>query len=297
MATVSTALWPERWPAIALQECIDKVEAAAQVDRAQVKFDLPCIDCDQSTRCLNAKRKELGPLLYDREIQTSPRTGDSSLFPPDLIDPCLRKDLQLVKYWRPMEGEEARYVVVQAWDLAWSERIGGDWLVCMTGRLDRETGQRRLLNVERWQRIAFDDQVKQIANKWAQYESSLVVIESDAAQSIWSKHVGRNTAVPVMPHTAGGKTDLATGIPSLLILLENKKWEFPAAPNGWNGEELDVFLSELEAFGWNDGKLQGVGEHDDTVMAWYHLNWGMDRLALKAVGQYRRGAQPKSAYI
>ena len=169
--------------------------------------------------------------------------------------------------------------------------------MCMTGRLDRETGQRRLLDVSRWQRLTFDEQVAKIDEMWRRYMSDLVVIESDASQKVWTQHVGRNTSVPVMPHSAGGKRDFATGVPGLLILLENKKWEFPYARDGHNAENMDVFLSELEAFGWSDGKLQGVGEHDDTVMCWWHLNWGMEKMAIGGQRSYRRGAQPSNAYI
>jgi hypothetical protein len=42
-------------------------------------------------------------------------------------------------------------------------------------------------------------------------------------------------------------------------------------------------LSELEAFGWVDGKLEGVGEHDDTVMALWHLKWGIDTMVVGPV--------------
>jgi phage terminase large subunit-like protein len=291
------SLWPERWPAIAKQECTDQVMAAPIEERAKVKFGLPCQECEVSTQCLNAKRKELGPLLYDREILTSPRTSESSLFPRTMIEPLLKREQSLVKFWQKPYGDEERWAVVQAWDLAWSEKIGGDWLVCMTGRLDRETGQRRLLDVSRWQRLTFDEQVAKIDEMWRMYQAEIVVIESDASQKIWTQHVGRNTSVPVVPHSAGGKKDFATGVPGLLILLENKKWEFPYARDGWNAENMDVFLSELEAFGWNDGKLQGVGEHDDTVMCWWHLNWGMERMALGQSRSFRRGVQPSSAYI
>lgn len=291
------SLWPERWPAVALQECQDKIAAAPDGERAKVKYGLPCAECDHSTRCLNAKRKELGPLLYDREIMTSPRTAESSLFPRTMIDPLLNRDQQLVQYWQKPYGDEERWAVVQAWDLAWSEKIGGDWLVCMTGRLDRETGQRRLLDISRWQRLTFDEQVAKIDEMWRRYVADVVVIESDASQKVWTQHVGRNTSVPVLPHSAGGKRDFATGVPGLLILLENKKWEFPYARDGWNAENMETFLSELEAFGWNDGKLQGVGEHDDTVMCWWHLNWGMEKMAIGQSRSYRRGAQPSNAYI
>ena len=117
----------------------------------------------------------------------------------------------------------------------------------MTGRLDRETGQRRLLDVSRWQRLTFDEQVAKIDEMWRRYMSDLVVIESDASQKVWTQHVGRNTSVPVMPHSAGGKRDFATGVPGLLILLENKKWEFPYARDGHNAENMDVFLSGDQA--------------------------------------------------
>ncbi len=70
------SLWPIRWPAIALQTCIDTVEAAPPELQSQVKWDLPCKTCPMNIACLNAKRKELGPLMYDREILTSPRTSE-----------------------------------------------------------------------------------------------------------------------------------------------------------------------------------------------------------------------------
>jgi hypothetical protein len=57
---------------------------------------------------------------------------------------------------------------------------------------------------------------------------------------------------------------------------------------------VKTFLGEAEAFGWVDGKLEGVGEHDDTVMAWYHLGWGLDRLAVMERTSSRRGVQSGS---
>jgi hypothetical protein len=279
-----TALWPERWPAIALQECIDTVESAPPDEQAQVKFNLPCQDCEKSAACLNAKRKELGPLLYDREIITKPRSSESSLFPMELIQPMLWADEALVPYWHAPFTLEHHFRVVQAWDFAWSEKIGGDWLVTMTAMIDLRTGQKRLLDLQRWQKMSFDDQVKMIEAKWAIYNADLVILESDAAQAIWSQHMKKNSAVPVKEHSAGGKQDLASGVPGLLIQFENKKWELPYKTGSMRHDEMENFLAELEAFGWVDGKLQGVGEHDDTVMCFYHLNYGLDLFAKAAAG-------------
>jgi hypothetical protein len=274
-----TALWADRWPAIALQECIDIVEAAPPDQRSIVKFELPCQDCPKATACLNARKKELGSLLYDREILTSPRSAESSLFPLSVFAPGLQKEESLVPHWRPPFSLEHDYRVVQAWDLAWSEKIGADYLVCMTAYVHLPTGVRQLLDIQRWRGVSFDAQCKLIEAKWQTYQSNLVVIEGDAAQQIWHQHMSQQTAVPVMSHSAGGeKNDLAKGVPGLLITLENRKWRIPYRKGSWKHEEVETMLSEFESLGWVDGNLEGVGEHDDTVMCFWHLNWGIERM-------------------
>jgi len=50
-------------------------------------------------------------------------------------------------------------------------------------------------------------------------------------------------------------------------------------------EEVKNWLSECEAFGWQDDKLEGVGEHDDTVMAWWHSNWGLEKMRTPLIGR------------
>lgn len=288
-----TSLWPTRWPAIALQSCIDSVEAAPLEQRNQVKRDLPCMTCPKNTGCLNAKSKELGSLMYDREILTSPRSGESSLFPRDLMRPMLMPSESLVPHYRKPFGVEHEYVVIQAWDIAWSEKTGGDFLVCMTALVHRVSGRRRLLDIQRWQRKTFGQQIDLIKEKHEAFASDLVVIEGDAAQQVWKQQVAETTAVPVVSHSAGdGKTSLQVGVPSLLIQFENRRWQIPFQEGSYHRDETDVFLAELEAFGWVDGHLMGVGEHDDTVMCFWHLNWGIDYFT--SAGSQRNSGQQHS---
>jgi len=61
------------------------------------------------------------------------------------------------------------------------------------------------------------------------------------------------------------KNALAQGVPGLRMLLENAKMKIPWAPE--TRETVQLWINEMQAFGWADGKLQGVGAHDDTVMA------------------------------
>lgn len=283
------ALWPERWPAIALQSCIDTVEAAPVEEQEEVKRMLPCQTCEKNSACLNAKRKELGPLLYSREILTDPRSADSSLFPLSLFQPMLNRSESLVTHWRPPTALENDYAVVQAWDIAFSEKTGGDYLVSMTGHINLKTGVRTLLEIERWQRKSFDEQLQLIEQKHQIFNSDLVVIETDAAQQIWSQQM-KKTSVPVISHTSGEKQNLAHGVPGILILLDNKKWRIPFMAGSRKHEEVVNWLGEMEAFGWVDGQLQGIGEHDDTVMCFWHLNWGMQRfVGGGSFSEFRRG--------
>jgi hypothetical protein len=279
------SLWRDRWPAIALDSCIELVEGAPPDQQGTVKANLPCHTCPEKSRCLNAKRKDIGSLMFDREILTRPRASESTFFPRELMEPMLNKASALQMTYRKPEGLETSYAVGQAWDLAWSERTGGDYLVCMTAVVDLARGVSRLLQIERWQKVPFDEQCKLIEHKWRQYGAQFVVIESDAAQTIWAQHVAATTPVPVIRHDSSGKRDLAHGVPSMLIQFQNRKWEFPYTEGSWCQEEVDNLLTELEAFGWVNGKLEGVGEHDDTVMCLWHLNWAIQRLLLGAAPQ------------
>jgi hypothetical protein len=278
------ALWPTRWPAIALQECIDLVEAAEPEDRPAVKRNLPCSVCPEKAGCLNAKRKELGPLLYDREILTLPRSQESTLFPFERFAPMLDTSLEMVPMYRKPEHNPGRWIVVSGWDLAWSERVG-DRLVRCTTLYDRNTNKRRLLNLKRYpEGMRYAEQCRQIELDWLAFQDDLVVIESDAAQKIWAQTMESTTSVPVYRHAAGDdKRDLATGVPSILIDLDAQRWQFPYNKHGLGYDEMQNLLAEAEAFGFVDGRLEGVGEHDDAVMAWWHCTWGV-RLMSSPVG-------------
>lgn len=284
-----TSLWPGRWPAIALQVCVDAVEEAPPEARAEVKRDLPCKPCPENTRCLVAKHKELGPLLYGRELLTEPRSQESSLFPRWLLAPMLDPARSCVPHFLKPAGLESDLVTVSAWDLAWSEKIGGDWLVKITGDLNLRTGRKRVLDLRRWQGKTYTQQCELIVQQHDLFHDDIVVIESDAAQVIWAQTVEATSDVPIMRHAAGDeKQSLHIGVPALLIDFANRRWSFPYRAGGRGWDEIDNMLVELGAFGYADGKLQGVGEHDDTVMALWHLWWGM-RCASGSMRDYRAG--------
>lgn len=295
-----TSLWPARWPAIAKQECIDIVESAPPDQQEKAKRELPCDTCELNTQCLNAKRLELGPLLYGRELLTEALSSEASLFPYSVFAPMLRTRLAQVNEYRKPYGIERHLIVVSGWDIAWSEKVGGDFLVRCTAVLDTRTNKRTLLNIKRFpQGLRYSEQLAVIKEQHRFFQEDLVVIEGDAAQMIWKQGLDEQSDMPVMKHSSGGsipgapseKQDLRIGVPGLLIDLDARRWEFPYDENGLGYDEMRAFLGEAAAFGWHDGKLEGVGEHDDMVMAWWHCSWGL-KVASGGMGEFRSKQAP-----
>lgn len=288
-----TSLWPDRWPAIAKQECIDVVESAPVELQEEAKRNLPCMDCELNTACLNGKRKELGPLLFGREFNTEALSSEASLFPFSLFAPMLRTDLGMVPHYRKPYGIEQHLIVVSGWDIAWSEKVGGDWLVRCTAVLDLRTNKRTLLDIHRYpQGLRYSEQLERIKEAHQLYQEDLVVIEGDAAQVIWKQGLDEQSDVPVIKHTAGTKQDLRVGVPGLLIDLDAKRWIFPYSNTQRGFDMMRTFLAECGAFGWHDGKLEGVGEHDDCVLSWWHCSWGL-KTAAGGMSEFRSRHAPE----
>ena len=272
------SLWHERWPYIALKICVDAVGAVKKEDREEIRWGLPCGECPEKDRCLTAKEREIGTLLFDREQRTKPRAQGSTLFPRERMEKVLDYSASLVDYYRKPFGRSGDLVIGSAWDFAWSERAGGDWLAKITAVLDRQQGNLiEVLDINRWQQLTFPEQIELIIEENARYNDDFVVFEEAAAQLVWRQHVTAHSSVPVVPHDVNEKKDLLIGIPGLIIDIDNKKWRFPFKSGTRNHDVMQQFLSECENFGWSGDKLEGVGEHDDLVVVWWHLRWGFSR--------------------
>jgi len=72
---------------------------------------------------------------------------------------------------------------------------------------------------------------------------------------------------------SSNKNALDQGVPALRMLLENGKFRIAWAEE--TRELVSLWIGEMTSFSWAQGKLQGVGAHDDTVMAL----WMADRAA------------------
>lgn len=220
-----------------------------------------------SLKKLYDKRKEIGPLSFAREILCQPISDDISIFPSHLFPPCF--DEKLCMRMRREEIKQRGWITYMGVDIARSSSVGADFFVIFV-IARTPTGEHVIMDIRRSKGLPFRRQLDEIQIAAELYDPALIFIESNAMQQIYTSEMRRETDLPVKEFVtlATNKYPLDKGVPGLRILLEGQKIIIP------RGDEIsrklgDIWIDECTQFGFVDGKLQGIGEHDDTVMAWW----------------------------
>lgn len=218
---------------------------------------------------LYRKKEEIGPVAFAREILCEPVTDDLSIFPSYLFPPLHDPQMML----RPKKSviKENGWSVYMGVDLALSANVGADYTVIFV-IAKGANGHRYLLDIVRSKGLEFRAQLSLIEKVARRYDPNLIFIEANLFQRIFSDEMRRTTDLPVKPFItlAQNKNPLDRGIPSLRILLENQKYTIPFnRQDPYTIEMVSTWEGEASQFGFVDGKLQGIGEHDDTVLAWW----------------------------
>lgn len=231
---------------------------------------------------LERKRAELAnPLRFSREYLCSPITDEASLFPSYLFDnPDVKQPYPMGlpgHHWDNLGA--TTYMGV---DLALSASAGADYFVCFVMAV-MENGDRYVVDIQRRKGLGFQQQLDTIKNLSKKYACGLVFCEANQFQRVVTDEVIRTSDVPIKAFYTTGKRKITSqrlgmsqvyradknafdqGVPSLRMLFENGKIKIPWAPD--SRDEVNNWIGEMQAFGWAEGKLQGVGAHDDTVMA------------------------------
>lgn len=216
---------------------------------------------------LRSKKKEIGSVSFAREILCQPISDDLSIFPGYLFPPCYAEHLTMRM---PLAQIQANgWVCYMGVDIARSSSVGADYFVIFVIARSN-TGEHIIMDIRRSRGLPFQQQLQEIEIAAALYDPSIILIESNAMQQIYTDEMRRLTDLPVKPFLtlATNKYPLDRGVPGLRILLEGQKVVIP------KGDEISLKLSgiwedECTQFGFIDGKLQGIGEHDDTVMSWW----------------------------
>lgn len=213
------------------------------------------------------KKREIGSVAFTREILCQPISDDLSIFPshlwPDLLDTTISL--------RPTREQlaERKLSCYAGVDIALSANVGADYFVTFVVGVDPQ-GNRYVVDIIRRHGVPYHEQLKIIDWTCKRYGVQLCHVEANQMQRVWTDELKRTTDAPVRAFTtlATNKYPLDRGLPSLRILVENQKMVLPYA-GAQDRKVIDTFVEEASQFGFVDGKLQGAGEHDDMVMAWW----------------------------
>lgn len=216
---------------------------------------------------LQARRREIGSIHFTREFQCDPLSDSMSLFPGALFrgDPVEQLTLRLgepKKFW-----DELGVTAFMGVDIAMSSTVESDYMVVWVMGRDAH-GNRWIMDIHREKGLGFQEQLSVIVAKARKYGPALILIEANQMQRVWGDELIRTTDLPIKKFvtTAQNKHALDKGVPSLRVLLENKKMRIPRGDRT-TVEKIDTWIDEMRSLTFAEGKVQSVGGHDDTVMA------------------------------
>ncbi len=223
---------------------------------------------------LMERKEEIGSLAFARQFQNEITSEGSSVFPEKLLEPLLDRGAGMVNPYGERPRWLKRYRLFMGVDLASSAAVGADYVVLVTVAVD-EDKNRKLLHVWREKGVPFQEQIDEIIKLDEFFDYERIVIESNQYQSILPSTLKEKTDLPIMSYQTGvEKHTEDVGVPSLRILFENGKYEFPYGEEC--REEVDTLLEELNGMAWDDGKLITTAAHKDTVMALWLAEKGVD---------------------
>jgi hypothetical protein len=238
------------------------------IDRATGK-QKPLFPWLWSLEKLEQKKREIGTVAFTREIMVQPINDEMAIFPSDLFPPLFNKTLCIRPNRSTRRALGIEHSVFMGVDIARSANVGADYFVIFVVGKD-DHGNIFILDIIRRKGLQFRNQIALIESVSKFYDPQLVFIESNAAQQVLSDEVRRTTRVPVKEFvtTAQNKYPLDKGVPGLRILMENGKVFIPRGDDRSIGL-TNAWMFEMQQFGFMDGKLQGIGAHDDQVMAFW----------------------------
>lgn len=218
-----------------------------------------------SVETIRAREREVGALAFAQEYMLKPISNETSLFPPSLFEKSLDDTLTM----RPTLHELAQedLTVYMGVDFAMSSSVGADYTVITCLGVDR-VGKRTVLDIVRVKGMSFQNQLELIKDTWKKYDADMVFCESNQMQRIFGEELARTTDMPVYQFntSATGKNSLHSGVPALRTLIENNKFVFPVGDE-YSSRNIRILIEEMTSFAWVEGKLRGVGTHDDCVMS------------------------------
>jgi phage terminase large subunit-like protein len=217
-------------------------------------------------RDLDMRKRTGGNILFTREFLCKPISSDMSMFPDKLIKRSIM-GMQGFSYVHSLQESSIRFVkVVTGCDFAISSSVGADYTCFVTFGVDEQSNM-YLLHIYHKQGSTFAEQKNMLRKIWRDFKPDVMYLEANQFQRIYTETMRDESDMPVKPFiTDKRKHSLTDGVPGLAILFENGKMHFPyQTPQ--DKEMTEKIHNEFRNIGWTERGIEGIGEHDDIVMA------------------------------
>ncbi len=209
---------------------------------------------------LYAKWKE-NPLAFDKGFRQRPMRVENALFPPSCFKQ--RLDWPLSPGTNPPEFATVDPSLIKCYfGVDISAGRSADYSVIFVTRVNVETSVRWPVDIVRLKQPA-PDVTRRIIRLYNQYQPEVIMIESNATQSMMQDWIAEVSNLPLKPYYTGVQKHLISiGIPSLRVELDNNMWMIPS----WEHSlECDC--------AWCQWKREVLSfphlKKDDTVLAWW----------------------------
>lgn len=208
---------------------------------------------------LMQRKAEIGSLKFTREYLCIPISTGTSLFSPEHLENSKHKDLILRLGNRKDKGYKY-YVGV---DPAIS--TDGDYNVIMVLEVDDEKNK-SIVHVDRAKNVQFRENIEKLRLIGKIFQPEAVLYETNTFAKAFTQELRSVTDMNIKDFntTRRKKQEI---ILNLQMNFENKKIHLPYGDN--NSKRMSgMLIEELSMFSITDtGKFEGVGAHDDLVMA------------------------------
>ena len=206
---------------------------------------------------LEERKMEIGSMKFTREYLCIPISTNTMLFDPNHINECKDREARLHASAR----EGYRYYI--GYDPAIS--ANGDYTVMMVIEVDDDMNK-QVVHMFRAKGLDFREHIQHIMELCRRYRPEIVMIETNTFAKAFAMELKNISDFPVREFTMSRKKKEEI-ILNLQMNIDNHKLILPMKDET-SREVTKLIEQELGAFGINaNGKIEGVGAHDDIVIA------------------------------
>ena len=220
-------------------------------------------------------KREIGAINFEQEFMLNPVSSQTGLFPYEEIIRNLDNTQQFREYAQPNK----RYVI--GMDVAYSKAVRGDFSVIMVLEIDSERNK-VIAYIERFKGKPPREQKEILKNIIGRFHPYRVIIDEKGVGEGFLRDLKEEVTSTQIEGKSYNQPEAKND------LLKNLKNEFTndritiphLTEHPFTYQKTEILKKELEETGWviknNKAKIEGLGKHDDTVMALALANFGAE---------------------